>query len=614
MKKIFLYVILLSVFGMTSCSDFLTIDPVGSVTESTLLTKDGVNMVITGMYARLNNTNYFEGTLSNYVYGDVMGGSANKGSAFSDQPAFTSLETYSILSDNSYLNTKWVSCYDGVFRANVVIYMADQIKDELSASPGQTKDFYTETIAQARFMRAFWHFEAIKLFGAAVPYVDSYDPKNVNPLISNMDESKSNYIFIWDKVEADLQYAYDNLPDVWTTDRGRINKWAAAGLLAKVMLYHSSPYNGKNGTVNKWSEIKTLLETIIANGKDNSGKKFQLAKTYEELWVAGKSDWTGESVLDIQMAISGTQTNTNTIMGSAHIGLSGALGSGGWGFYCPSYEMANSHIVDADGLPLLDGSYQKLPTLSHFEGNLVKTDLTVYTDPRLDLSVGRMQTPYWDWAIPTSVDGWIREASNCGPYLNKKSIPKKADKGSLSVSTSAASSAKNYHLIRYADVLLWYAEVLIETGDLATARTYINQVRSRAANWYLGATDASMTPTTSSYVLDDKVNGKTGVNAAGNYRIGLWPETQFATKEGAIAALRFERKVELAMEGQRWYDLVRWGIAGPELNNYIQYEKEYLNKYRASVYLNDWVMMPIPITQILIMQGVLVQNGVWKDR
>ena len=96
------------------------------------------------------------------------------------------------------------------------------------------KDNYTETIAQARFFRAFWHFEVVKLFGAAVPYVDDLAmQENVNPQVSNVDES-GNYIYIWDKIIDDLQFAYDNLPDRWTTDKGRINKWAAGALLAKV--------------------------------------------------------------------------------------------------------------------------------------------------------------------------------------------------------------------------------------------------------------------------------------------------------------------------------------------------------------------------------------------
>ena len=77
------------------------------------------------------------------------------------------------------------------------------------------------------------------------------------------------------------------------------------------------------------------MEDVIANGKDNKGTKFRLADTYEELYTAGESDWTGESVFDVQAAVSGTVEQTANINGAWHIGFSGALGTGGWGFYQP---------------------------------------------------------------------------------------------------------------------------------------------------------------------------------------------------------------------------------------------------------------------------------------
>lgn len=616
MKKIFIYSAIATLFTMGSCSDFLQIDPVGKVGESDFLSHEGIIQLTTGMYAKMHvdGDGYFRATLSNYAYGDVMGGSANKGSNFTDQPDFTSLETYTFTSDNAYMNDKWKYSYNGVFFANNLINVTNKIQGDLSAIQGQSKDFYTETIAQARFFRAFWHFEIVKLFGAAVPYVNNEDvAANVNPQVSNVDES-GNYVYVWDKLIEDLQYAYDNLPDAWPTEKGRVNKWAAAAFLAKVKMYQSSPYNGKNGTQNRWTEVKALLEEIMANGKDNNGTKYKLANTYEQLYTAGESDWTGESIFDIQMAVSGTVEQTSNINGAWHIGLSGALGTGGWGFYQPSYDLVNSHIVDANGLPKMDGSYRNDATLSTLDENKIPhTDLTVYTDPRLDISTGRFNTPFLDWTIPTIIDGWVREVTNGGLYLNKKNIPRKADKGNTSITDQTCSTAKNFHLIRYADLLLWYAETLIETGNPQEAGKYINQVRARAANSYIKAVDpATMTGTTSAFVLDDKVNTKQGVNAAANYRIGLYPASQFASKEKALQALRFERKLEMALEGHRWYDLVRWGIAGEELNSYVKYESKYLSKYKGSTYSDNWVTLPIPLNEIQKMDGVLVQNENWK--
>ena len=161
------------------------------------------------------------------------------------------------------------------------------------------------------------------------------------------------------------------------------------------------------------------------------------------------------------------------------------------------------------------------------------------------------------------------------------------------------------HLIRYADILLMYAECLIHEGSYDQAITYINQVRSRAANDFVAA-DAT---TKGAYTLDDKVNGKSVAGAAGNYRIGLYP-TSGNTEATATAALRAERRAEFGMEGHRWYDLCRWGIASTELNDYVAYENTFFGS-KFNTY-GGYVMLPIPFTEITYAQGRIVQNADWK--
>ncbi|MDH6357100.1 RagB/SusD family nutrient uptake outer membrane protein [Parabacteroides sp. PF5-9] len=612
MKKIYLVAAVIVGLTMGACSDFLEVDPVGKKSEKDYYSQTGIDQVLVGVYARFFTGNSFANVVTNYVYGDVMAGDANKGSNFADQPDFTSLELYAITTGNSYLNSKWERCYDGVFRANTVESVCNKTKDQLDAT------YYAHATGQAAFFRAYYHFEIVKVFGAAVPYVGVADYEaNVNPQVSNVDEG-GNYVYIWDKIAADFQYAYDNLPSDWTHNGefGRVNKWAAAAFLAKLRMYQSSPYNGTNGGSNKWAEVKTILENVMANGVDPKGTKYQLAKTYEELYTAGVSDWTGESVFDVQNSLSGSSDRNSTVAGGAAVGMSGALGNSGWGFLQPSYDLVNAHIVDENGLPLMDGSFRKKAPITSSApeiANEPETDLTVFVDPRVDYTVGRYGTPFLDWTVLTKTDGWIREPSNGGYYIHKKLIPKKADNGSLSLSTSAASTTKNFHLVRYADVLLWYAEALIETGEHTKAGEYINKVRARAANSFVEATDADLVPATSPYKLEDKVNGKTIDNAAGNYRIGLYPASQFASKEKATEALRFERRIELATEGHRWYDLTRWGIARTEINNFVEFEKNHLNKYTgAESYQDKWVTLPIPWNQLNKMQDLLVQNENWK--
>lgn len=616
MKKIFIYLAAIIIFSTTACEKFLTIDPVGVINSKSLQNDQGLEWMMTGMYASLyagGNT----ASLADFTYGDVVGGDANKASEANDQPDWGQLEFFKFTASNSYVSSPWNNDYNGVFRANVVLDMLEKMAPQLAGRTGVTKDFATEATAQARFVRGVWYFELIKLFGASVPWVGLKEyQSSVNPKVSNVDASGA-YIYIWDNVIEDFQYAYDNLPDVWSTgNQGRPNKWAAAAYLAKVKMFQSSPYNGKNNQVNRWAEVKTLLETIMAQGKTSSGKVYGLHTSYAELFTAGKSDNTVENVFDIQQAIVGTQTNTNTTWGAGSYNAPSKL-NGGWGFLQPSQDQAQSYMVDASGLPYLNDGYRAFPAVSQRVGSTttVNTDLTVYMDPRIDYNISRFGIPFYDWDVPTAFDGYVRDVSYGGIYFQKKHLPRKADKGSLSVTNSATSTAKNVHLIRYADILLWYAETLIETGNPAGARAYVNQVRQRAAKDYVGAASVVagvVTAKTSTYVRRDLFTSTTGTNAAANYRIGPWPVSQFATVDGAKAALRAEYRAEFAMEGRRWYDLTRWGIAKPVLDAYVAYEANFLPKFSGLVYNESFTCMPIPQAQIVTMQGLLVQSENWK--
>ena len=629
MKKTLLYsaMALAATMTISSCGDdFLLLEPVGVVTESTLMDAQGVDYVLTKAYANLYapGRDYFSCPLVNYTYGDCFGGDANKGSEFADQSDFTEIETYSFNSANGYIRSKYRYVYDGVKYAND----AERIANMTAEAGKITEAELTRVKAQTAFLRGLFHFEAVKLFGAAVPYV-SYEASisATDPKVSNVDEN-GNYIFIWDNILADFDYAMNNLPETWPSNQvGRVNKWAAAAYKAKVLIYQASPYTGAEngaGKTGNWAAAKSILEQIINSGVDSKGQKFRLADTYEELWTAGKSDWTGESVFDIQATIVGTSNNNpSALLGGSHIAMAGAIG-GGWGFFQPSVYLTSSMKTDANGLPVEDlGGTLSVPDpkgkpdidpktgeqKKDDDGNLlwkeiIKTDLDVYTDPRLDYAVGRFGVPYYDWGTPETVDGWVRSTSNGGYYLNKKYMPKKADKGSLSNTNSTGSTAKNHHLIRFADILLFYAECCIETGDNATALEYINKVRARAANSYV---KADATTLGGPYVLEDLVNGTVKEGAAGNYRIGLWPAGTDARK-----ALIAERHMELALEGHRWFDLARWGIAQSTVQDFINYESGFLAKYQGKTYNPKWVMFPIPNDEIVTMQGLLVQNSAWK--
>ena len=289
MKKAILYsaMALATTLGMSSCGDdFLLLEPAGTASENALLSENGIDMALTAVYSSLNNMNQTGwmgyAALSNYCFGDVAGADANKGSQSSDQSDFTAIEVYSFSAANSYIQGKWAAVYEAVKRANNVMDMVDKAGDAV-ANPDLVK-------AQCLFIKGVWMFEGIRMFGAAIPYVTLEDYQaNADPQVSNVDES-GNYVYIWDKVAADLKEAASKLPETWTNKTGygaqqygRATCWMAKAMLAKLYLYWSSPYNGTNATADHWNDAKTLLDDIINNGVDAKGKKFQLAKTYGEV-------------------------------------------------------------------------------------------------------------------------------------------------------------------------------------------------------------------------------------------------------------------------------------------------------------------------------------------
>jgi starch-binding outer membrane protein, SusD/RagB family len=363
---------------------------------------------------------------------------------------------------------------------------------------------------------------------------------------------------------------------------GRVNKWAAASYLAKTYLYQK-----------KFTEAKALFDLIIANGKTTGGKKYNLVPRFSNLYRIA-NDNNEEAIFAVQATVkSGNGNNANADLQLNFI--QGVDPGTCCGFFQPSFEFVNSYRTDAKGLPLLDGSYNN-------DANAVKQDMGILStapftldagnlDPRLDHTVGRRGIPFLDWGKHTG-QSMIRNQGNGGPYSPKKYIYQKAEKEAGLTETGGwghqTYNALNITIIRFADVLLMAAEAEVELGNLGQALTYVNRVRARAANAADFVTDA----------------GK----PAANYKIELYPS--FPTADYARNAVRFERKLELGMEGYRFYDLVRWGTDVVEINNYLKYDSKYLNStIGGAVYQTKHRLLPIPQGQIdLVGKDILTQN------
>lgn len=557
-----------------SCKDtFLEVPVTGQLAGAQLSSKAGIEGALISAYSILNGRGDRLASFSNWVWGGIRGGDANKGTDPGDFSSINPLQRFETISTGDVGGT-WQRKYEGISRVNTTLNLLKNAPADMSAGDK------TRVAAEARFLRGLYYFDLKRLYGNT-PYIDeTVDYGTGIEKVKNDQE-------LWPKIEADAKFAYDNLTET-PPAVGRVNKWAAAAQLAKVYLYQK-----------KYAEAKALFDLVIANGKTSNGKKYGLVPKYADLFKAS-NDNNEESVFAIQAAANtGNVNNANPEFDLNFPYNTGPNGPGNCcGFNQPSFEYVNSFRTDANGLPLLDGSYNA-------GANQVKSDMGVLSkadfvpdagnlDPRLDHTVGRRGIPYLDWQDHPGAD-WIRNQPNGGPYSPKKFTYYKSDRGSLQDNSSwtPGYTALNFPIIRFADVLLMAAECEIEIGSLAKAREYVNLVRNRAAN-------------PAGFVT------KAGAPAA-KYVINEYPASVFATKASATTALRFERRLELGDEGHRFFDLVRWGIAATTINAYLQYEGASARLPTtlggATFTAGQDELLPIPQAQIDIQgKDILKQN------
>ncbi|TDB62291.1 RagB/SusD family nutrient uptake outer membrane protein [Arundinibacter roseus] len=562
----------LTIAGVSCNDDFLNISPTGQISEAQLTSKTGIEGSLIAAYSHLNGRENRMASATNWVWGSIRGGDANKGTDPGDFTTINPIQRFEALATLDVIRDSYRGNYEGIARTNNVLRLLKTPGPDVSEADKK------RISAEARFLRAHYYFQLARNF-------------NRTPIVTEEDdygtgiETIKNDKDLYPKIEEDMLFAYNNLPETQGAP-GRANKWAAGAYLAKIYIQQK-----------KYGEAKPLFDAVITNGQTANGKKYGLVPNYADLFKAS-NDNNEESVFAIQNAANtGSVNNAFPEFDLNYPYNTGPNGPGNCcGFFQPSFELVNSFRTDANGLPLLDGSYNNA-------SNAVKTDMgipsaTAFTpdqgplDPRLDHSVGRRGIQYLDWQPHPGAD-WIRNQPNGGPYSPKKYTYYKSDRGSLQDNSTwtPGYTALNYTIIRFADVLLMAAETEIMVGSLTKAAEYINMVRRRAAN-------------PSSFVMQD---GK----MAANYKISEYPASEFATKESAMKVLQFERKLELSGEGHRFYDLIRWGTAEKELNAYLSYDSQFLNSALGGARFtpNQDEFLPLPQEEIdLLGEGVLTQN------
>lgn len=541
--------------------DFLVGEAQGSLDEQTLANQNGVEGNLIGTYRMLGGYAEFGGWgtgSSNWIFGSVSTDESYKGSEPGDQAPITDIELYnwSTGGADEYLNDKWASLYEGVNRSNSTLRLLNSLLED---DPTSVPEADANSIrGEALFLRAYYHFDAWRMW-ENIPYYFEDDEDFRKPNVG---------VDVVANIEKDLLDAIEILPDEPRNGEvGRVTSWTAKALLGRVQIY-----NGDYGPA-----LTTLREVR------NSGP-YDLEENFQRVWT-GFSDFANgpETILAYQASVNdgnpdGNNSNYQTRLAFPHSGSP----FGCCGFFQPSQNLANFFVVDGNGLPLAMTD----DTWNDRDDNLA-AGAGVPVDPRLDWTLGRDGVPYKDWGNHES--GWIRDRGYGGPYSPKKHVHESASEAQSSVGWNAQHlNAVNWHLYRYADLLLLLAEAEVEEGSLDNALDIVNEIRRRAGAAAQGPGESAETI---AVPIDDP-----SITWA-DYSIGEY--NSFPNQDFARQAVRYERKLELALEGQRFFDLKRWGTAQEVLNTYTDVEdgrRTYLGA--ASTFEERHNRFPIPSFQI----------------
>lgn len=541
-KAIWVAAILSMGMTMNSCEDMLDTKPQGTFTDEQIGDEEALDLMTSAYASLLNhyfgNNESFAGPINNWVF-DVRSDDALKGGDGVTMEGYIhQLEIGNVQSDNDVVTFKWRNNYYSISRCNTAIR---GIQASTSISD-QEKNSY---VAEMKTLRAYFYFDMLRIF-EKFPY---FDETVVNPSECRADQYSREQIAEF--IKQDLRDSYEILPPT-QAEVGRFNRYVAAALLARVDLFTSD-----------WAEAETYAGYVI------DSHQYELYPNFLDM---SKPEYNNqyESILAIQFssANSPDQYNYNNCLNCTW--SEGNLYGNGDDFYLASQDLVNAFRTDENGLPYLDGAPDDQNVdRADFEGNI---------DPRLDFTVGRIGMP---WRSHQYNEKWCRNLELYGQYSGKKPYPAPESPYVKPGIVPWGASSLNGLLIRYADVLLMEAEALIEQNkDLEEARTLINDVRRKAAR----SVDASYEPIDCNPMV-------------ASYKVSEYPATGW-NQDYARKAVRMERRLELAMEGLRWFDLVRWGTVVETVNNYYETEGKIRTYYQGANLSSDEIYFPIPVNQV----------------
>lgn len=574
MKKI-LYSVLtvLALVGTTSCSDFLDDQKPQGVLDSDMVKEpSNVDNLVISAYAVFTTAEDVNSSFSMWNF-DVRSDDAYKGgNGTSDGDVFHQLEiAQGVLTTNWNINDMWVRLYNCISRVNSAISVLETTSDSYQLK--------AQRLGEMKFLRAYAHFLLKRLY-KNIPFIMDANLKQEDyNTLSNTEFTNDEG---WQQIINDVEYAYSVLP-VKQTDKGRPSKAAAAAFLTKAYLYKA--YRQDDPSSNQVTSInrEDLLKVIEYSNPDiYSAGGFDLEADFHNNFRPETQYENGvESIWAMQYSINdGTKYgNLNWSYGLIVPNIPGVT-DGGCDFYKPSQNLVNAYRTDADGHPFIDTFNNK------------DYDLTQDADPRLFLTVGLTGLPY-EFNSKYMMDAsstWSRSNGLYGYYVTLKQNVD-PDCGYM-VKGSWWGTPMNRIVFRYADVLLERAEAYAQLNETGEAIKLVNKIRLRAKQ---------STGMIANYPSDYGVK----------FNISTYNGSY--SQEDALKIVKMERRLEMGMESERFFDLVRWGEAEKVLNKYFAEETNNCSIYGdAHFTANKNEYLPIPFSQVAASDKHYTQNiGGW---
>jgi len=577
MKKILIYglCIVLLALAVTGCHKFLDVKQQGAVTPEDVETPENVDGLVIAAYAWVAHEGIINQKMSPWLADIKSDDSYKGGGGLSDQTPWYQMEVFSLVTPSVGNNDGiWFGQYEGVSRCNAAL----SALNKLDASSYPQKD---TRIAEMRFLRGVMFLQLKKWF-RWIPYYDETVPLDSVPKIPNHPDTATSDLYIWSDIYNDFSRAAAGLPET-QSEPGRPTKYAAQAEMANVLMWMAYEEDEKNQVKNinkaRLQQALDLLDGII-----NSGK-YHLNADFADNFEYTMDNQSPESIWEWQYTHDDGTPNGNLNGGTP-------LNAPWWppyfsccDFHKPSYNMVNAFRVDKDGIPLFD---------DYNDADIKNKDTYFKTnqwDPRIGHTVAIPGLP-WKYQQDLLFDSSGSRDPIIYGYFS--SLKENVEAGSpVLVNLFWMWNSKNETAIRYDRILLLKAEALIQLGRYQEALPIINQIRTRAAN-STGRLKFANGKATLPYQIETY---KDGVNCN-------W------TKEFAWQALTWEDRLEFAMEGERWYDIVRWGIADSVMNSYFAKEVP-----RARSWMKDGKFtkgrdeyMPIPQPQMNYSYGLYKQN------